>query len=412
MADPIVFLLKGYPRLSETFIAEEIAALERAGMAIRIVSLRHPTDGKIHPVHRTIVAPLTYLPEYLHQEPLRVLRAVWRMRGAPRLPALLRRFLGDLARDPSRNRLRRLGQAFVVAAEVPAGHLHAHFIHTPASVASYAAALTGAVWSCSAHAKDIWTSPDWDLRQKLAAAAFTVTCTAAGQTRLQALAPPSKPVHLVYHGLHLDRFPFRVAPASDRDGHASDAPVRLLSVGRAVEKKGFDTLLEALAILPAAMAWTWTHVGGGPLLPDLKAQAERLRIGSRVSWRGPQDQEAVLRAYDDADLFVLPCRVAADGDRDGLPNVLVEAQSQGIACVSTTVSGVTELIADRCTGRLVPPDDAPALAAALSDLIADPAERLRLARAGAGRVAAAFDARTATSRLLSLFGRVAEPHDG
>ncbi|MBE7220605.1 MAG: glycosyltransferase, partial [Caulobacteraceae bacterium] len=365
----MVFLLKGYPRLSETFIAEEIAALERAGLPIHIVSLRHPTDAKRHPVHAAIRAPVTYLPEYLHHEPLRVLRALWHLRRNAALPAVLKRFLRDLRHDLSRNRVRRLGQAFVLAAEVPARHLHAHFIHTPASVARYAAGLKGVAWSCSAHAKDIWTTPDRELRGKLAAACFTVTCTAAGQRRLEVLAAPGKPVRLVYHGLSLDRFVPLTLPRPDRDGRSADEPVRLLSVGRAVEKKGFDVLLAALARLGVGVAWEWTHIGGGPELATLRAQARMLGLEGRITWSGPQAQEAVLAAYRAADLFVLPCRIAADGDRDGLPNVLVEAQSQGLACVSTSVSGVVELIDEGRTGRLVGPDDPEALAAALASLI-------------------------------------------
>lgn len=403
MPFPIAFVLKGYPRLSETFIAEEIAALARAGLPIHIVSLRHPTDRKQHPVHRAIKAPVTYLPEYLHREPLRVLAAVWRLRASAGLPTLLRRFGRDLRRDMSRNRVRRLGQAFVLAAEVPARHLHAHFIHTPASVASYAAELTGLAWSCSAHAKDIWTSPDWELRDKLAAARFTVTCTAAGRERLQSLAPPAIPVQLVYHGLRLDRFVPLALPRADRDGQDPAAPVRLLSVGRAVPKKGFDVLLSALARLPAGLAWRWVHIGGGPELPILKAEADRLGLSGHIDWQGPQDQEAVLGAYRAADLFVLPCRIAADGDRDGLPNVLVEAQSQGLACVSTTVSGVVELIQPGRTGLLVSPDAPEALAEALASLITRPDERKRLGEAGRRRVAADFDAEAATARLLALF---------
>ncbi|MDX7950626.1 glycosyltransferase [Lichenihabitans sp. Uapishka_5] len=411
MTAPIVFVLKGYPRLSETFIAEEIANLEAAGMPIHIVSLRHPTDRKRHPVHAAIRAPVTYLPEYLHHEPLRVLRAAWRLRGARTLGAVLRGFGRDLARDPTRNRVRRLGQAMVLAAEVPARHLHAHFIHTPASVAAYAAALTGLRWSCSAHAKDIWTTAERELRHKLRAAIFTVTCTAAGQARLQALAPPGKPVRLSYHGLRLDRFRPLALPRPDRDGTDSEAPVRLLSVGRAVPKKGFDLLLEALARLPPERAWTWTHIGGGPELATLQRQAETLGLAARLRWQGPQAQEAVLDAYRDADLFVLPCRIAADGDRDGLPNVLVEAQSQGLACVSTTVSGVVELIEDDRNGLLVPPDAPESLAVALAALIADPQRRKRLGQAGQRRVAAEFDARSATARLMDLFAPVlGDPH--
>ncbi|MCW6510586.1 glycosyltransferase family 4 protein [Lichenifustis flavocetrariae] len=405
MIAPVVFLLKGYPRLSETFIAEEIAGLEAAGMPIRIVSMRQPTDKKIHPVHRRIKAPVSYLPEYLHREPLRVLRCVWSLRRAPGVALVFQAFVADLRRDFTRNRVRRFGQAFVLAAELPEGtaHVHAHFIHTPASVARYAAGLLRIAWSCSAHAKDIWTSPAWDLRQKLAEATFTVTCTAAGRSRLQSLTSEARQVSLVYHGLRLDRFVRLALPESRRDGRDPDMPVRLLSVGRAVEKKGFDLLLEALARIPADQAWSWIHIGGGALLPGLKMQAKRLGLEPRLTWCGSQDQDAVLDAYRAADLFVLPCRVASDGDRDGLPNVLVEAQSQGLACVSTRVAGVTELIDDGHNGILVPPDDPAALAAALTALIADPSARHRLGRAGALRVEASFDATRATAALMTLF---------
>ena len=401
---PVVFLLKGYPRLSETFIAEEILGLERRGLDIRIIAMRHPTDGRLHPVHKEIAAPVSYLPEYLHHAPLRVLRSWWAVRRAPGLATAWRQFRHDLRRDLSRNRIRRFGQAVVLAAELPPGtaQIHAHFIHTPASVAGYAATLTALPWSCSAHAKDIWTSPDWDLAQKLDAARWTVTCTAAGRDRLQALSPARKPVTLVYHGLDLGRFRPLQRLRPRRDGSDPADPVRLLVVGRAVEKKGLDLLVDALAELPGDSAWRLVHVGGGPDLAKLRAEAERRGIAARIAWRGPQDQTAVLEEYRQADLFVLPCRVAGNGDRDGLPNVLVEAQSQGLACLSTRVAGVPELIEDGINGRLVPSDDPAALAAALIDLIRDPDLRRAYGRAGQGRVARLFDS-TASLDILAAF---------
>lgn len=409
MKGPCVFVLKGYPRLSETFIAEEILGLERRGLDIRIVALRRPTDDRVHPVHGEIRAPVAYLPEYLHDAPLRVLGAWWRGRRRPGYAAARRRFLADLRRDPTRNRLRRFGQALVLADEMPTGtaHLHAHFIHTPASVTAYAALLAGLPWTCSAHAKDIWTSPDWDLAGKLAAARWTVTCTRAGRDRLDALGPPGRPVRLGYHGLALDRFRPLPLLRPRRDGADPSDPVRLLAVGRAVEKKGFDLLLDALARLPPDRHWRLTHLGGGPELAALKARADRHGIGGRVTWLGPRDQAAVLAQYRDADLFALPCRVAGDGDRDGLPNVLVEAQSQGLACLSTAVGGVPELIVDGLNGRLVPPDDAEALAGALLALIDDPDGRRALGRAGQARVARDFDSAVSLDALAGFFGEAA-----
>ena len=411
-ARKVAFVLKGYPRLSETFIAQEIRALERRGLEITIVSLRHPTDPEAHPVHQEIAAPLLYLPEYLYQEPRRVLRAWWRVRRRPGYRAARGAWLRDLWRDPTPNRVRRFGQALVLAAELDPGigRLHAHFIHTPASVTRYAGLLTGRPWTCSAHAKDIWTTPDWEKREKLAAADWTVTCTAYGAAHLSALAEGDGDagggeVALVYHGLDLTRFPPPPeAPDRARDGGDPAAPVVLLSVGRAVEKKGFDVLLRALAALPAERAWRLVHIGGGPLYQNLRQQARDLGLEGRIEWRGALAQAEVLAAYRAADLFVLASRVAGDGDRDGLPNVLVEAQSQELACVATEVAAIPELIEPEATGLLVPPEDPARLAAALDRLIRDPALRRRLGQAAARRVRQAFDLEACVGDLALRFG--------
>ena len=406
----IAVVLKGYPRLSETFIAQELRGLEARGLRLEIFSLRRPTDGAVHPVHREIAAPVGYLPEYLHEAPLAVLGAWLAARRRPGYRRARAAWLRDLWRDPSRNRVRRFGQACVLAGRLgpAAGRLYAHFLHTPASVARYAAMMTGRPWSCSAHAKDIWTTPDWDKRGKLAEAAGCVTCTAVGRDHLAALAHPPDKVALVYHGLDFARFP-PPAPELDRrpgtrDGSAADDPVVLLSVGRAVEKKGYDDLLAALALLPAGLAWRLVHVGGGALGATLRSQAERLGLAARIEWRGARPQEQVLAAYREADLFVLASRVARDGDRDGLPNVLMEAQSQELACLATRVSAIPELIADGATGVLVAPGEPAALAAALEALIRAPERRRRLGAAGAARVRASFDATRGLDDLARRLG--------
>lgn len=398
---PVAFVLKGYPRLSETFIAQEIRALERRGLDIRIVSLRHPTDPADHPVHREIEAPVDYLPEYLGDDWPRVLRAWRRARRLPGYPAARALWLRDLRRDPTRNRIRRFGQALVLAAELPPeiGRLHAHFLHTPASVARYAARMRGLPWSCSAHAKDIWTTPAWDKAEKLADLDWLVTCTAVGHEHLAALAPDPARVMLAYHGLDLDRFP----PPDDAVPRAG-GPVTILSVGRAVEKKGYEDLLDALAALPAEPAWRFVHIGGGERLDALKARAAGLGIDSRIEWLGAQPQEAVLAHCRTADLFVLASRIAADGDRDGLPNVLVEAQSQGLACIATRVSAIPELIRDGETGLLVPAGEPQALAEGLARLIARPDLRARLGAAGRDRVTTAFSLEACLDPIAARFG--------
>lgn len=401
----LVVVVKGYPRLSETFIAQELRGLELAGIELVIVSLRQPTDKKRHAVHDEIKAELLYLPEYLHQEPLRVLRGLWAARRHPGFGATLRGWLSDLRRDPSRNRLRRFGQAAVLVAEWPkdGAWLHAHFIHTPASVADYAARIMQIGWTVSAHAKDIWTSQDWELSAKLDRAKWAVTCTEMGHKHLQSLTQDPGSVHLSYHGLNLDRFPRFDEARPPRDGKDPADPVQLVSVGRAVPKKGYDTLLRALALLPRDLHWRFTHLGGGSERQSLQNLATTLRIADRIQWQGAVDQSEVLAAYRGSDLFVLACRITPDGDRDGLPNVLVEAASQGLACISTTISGIPELFRSGENGWLVPPDDPAALARALQTAIASPDLRRQYGEAAALKVRATFDYHHSVSQLTALF---------
>lgn len=391
------FILKGYPRLSETFIAQEIRALEKRGLPITIYSLRHPTDRDIHPVHREIEAPVVYLPEYLKDEPARVAGAMAQCRSMPGYADVLELWERDFARDPTTNRVRRLGQAFVLAAELdPAiDWLHSHFLHTPASVTRYAALLRGLPWSVSAHAKDIWTSPDWEKREKLADCAWAVTCTEANAEHLSSLAPEGR-VERVYHGLDLSRFPAPTAPVG-----GNDVPV-ILSVGRAVDKKGYDDLLRALALVEAP--FRFVHIGGGVLTGDLKTLAKELGIADQVEWRGAQPQEAVLQALRAADIFALASRISDDGDRDGLPNVIVEAQSQGLPVVATAVSAIPELIRDGENGLLTPPRDPAAMATALNRLLGDPALARRMGERGQTLVRGEFDLDVCIDRLAVRFG--------
>ena len=381
-------------------------ALERRGLEILIVSLRHPTDHAIHPIHRLIRAALLYLPEYLYHEPGRVWRAWLRSRQQPGYRVARAAWLSDLLRNPTPNRIRRFGQALVLAAELPGDidHIHAHFLHTPASVARYAALLTGLDWTVSAHAKDIWTLPEWEKRIKLAEAGWIVTCTEIARRHLACLTSRPDVVWLCYHGLDLERFEPPLPHLNWRDGRDPQQPVLILSVGRAVAKKGYGDLLEALALLPADLQWRFVHIGGGLLGAALGLQAERLGLSHRLEWRGAMAQPEVLAAYRDADLFVLASKVAKDGDRDGLPNVLIEAQSQRLACISTGVSAIPELIEQGATGVLVPPGNPIALAEALERLIRDPVERARFGVAGERRVRRLFCMEAGIDLLATRFG--------
>ena len=403
----LAVVVKGWPRLSETFIAQELQGLERHGLSFDIWSLRHPTDKVEHSIHRRIAARRQYLPEYLRNEPLRVAIAVLSQAWRPRFWRAVGVWLHDLARARDLNRIRRFGQAAVLARELPGSTLgiYAHFLHTPTSVARYASIMRGLPFAVSAHAKDIWTTADWEKREKLESATFTTTCTASGADHLKALAPSAE-VALVYHGLDTDTLPAartgtlegcsddaaaRQGPATARPATPS-APFRLVSVGRLVEKKGFDTLLDALARLAGEIDWRWTHVGGGAHGPQLRERADALGLSERIDWRGALDREGVFDALAGSDLFVLPSRIAADGDRDGLPNVLMEAAHVGVPVLSTAVSAIPEFVTDGESGVLVPPDDPVALADAIARLAADPEGRAGMAGRLRARLHADFDA--------------------
>jgi glycosyltransferase involved in cell wall biosynthesis len=406
-ARAIGVVLKGYPRLSETFITQELIELERRGFRLALFSLRHPTDRHTHPLHDQVRAQVTYLPEYLHEGLKRVLRGWRRARRLPGYAKARAAWLLDLRRDFTRNRIRRFGQAMVLAAELrdDVVHLHAHFMHTPASVARYAAMMRDIGWSCSAHAKDIWTIPEWEKREKLAHCTFTATCTSINANHLRTLADAAARVDLVYHGIDTARFPPPIASDSARNGSRADAPVELLSVGRAVDKKGLDDLLHALALLPRTLHWRFVHIGDGPLLAALANLAQTLGIHERIEWRGAQAHADVLAAYRTADIFVLPCRISADGDRDGLPNVLLEAQSQRLVCVSTSVSGIPELIIDGVTGVLVNPRDRDALSNAIAQLIVDPQRRRTIGDAGFMRTTTSFSLKAGADALAARFAQ-------
>ncbi|WP_296992093.1 glycosyltransferase family 4 protein [Thalassospira sp. UBA1131] len=403
--DNLAIVVKGYPRLSETFISQEILGIQQAGIPYRIVSLRHPTDKKRHPINDRITGAVDYLPEYVYQEPMRVLRGWLKARKMPGYRRALNIWWQDYRRDRTANRARRFAQAMVMAAELPddVTRIYAHFLHTPASVARYCAIMRGLPWSCSAHAKDIYTSRDWDMREKLRDMDWLVTCTSANVDYLRKLAEDPDKVNLLYHGLDFSRFPEDLPERPLRDGTDADNPVRVLSVGRLVGKKGYDDLLRALAKLSADLHWRFVHIGGGDG-EKYQQLATELGIADRCDWRGARDQKEVIAACQSSDLFVLASRIEKDGDRDGLPNVLMEAQLCGLAAVSTAISAIPELVEDGVNGKLVPERNPDALASALKALITDPRLRETMGRKGNEIVRRDFSFYRGMKELAERFG--------
>jgi glycosyltransferase involved in cell wall biosynthesis len=247
--------------------------------------------------------------------------------------------------------------------------------------------MAGLKYSISAHAKDIYLSSATSLRRKLASAAFTVTCTEHNRAYLAAVAPDAHVLRM-YHGVDTDCL---------RPVHAARAPASpplVLSVGRLRAKKGFSTLIEACALLRAAGAdFRVQIVGYGPERAALEAAISERRLEDTIELTGKLDHDEVIRRYAAADLFVLPCMVLADGDRDGIPNVLLEAMAMELPVISTAVSGIPELIADGQNGVLVAPERPALLATAMQRLLGDAGLRARLGAAARTTVQAKFSDR-------------------
>lgn len=398
-------ILKGYPRISETFIANEIRLLEERGLRIRIFSMRPGREGFYHPIVQRIRARVDYLPETFLPNARRLL---WRnLRLLLRRPA---RYLGGLllllrrlrrTRNPAT--LRHFLQAgWLVEKLLPGSgvaHLHAHFAHSPTSVALFASRLSGIPYSFTAHAKDIYTSRPELLRDKIAGARFVATCTEYNRRYLAGLAAESAArIHRIYHGIDTALF-----AADDGARLSPSPPYRILTVARLMPKKGIPTILEALAQLAGrGTAFTYTLIGDGPERGRLAAAAARLGLtGERCRFLGTQPHPVVLAHYRQADLFVLGSEVAADGDRDGIPNVILESMAMGVPVAATAVSAIPEAVESGRTGLLVAPGRPSELAAAMAALLTDPALRAAVIPAARQRVRERFDNRRLIGELAA-----------
>ena len=403
MKPRLAYVVKMFPRLSETFILNELLELERCGASITVYSLKRAAPGPRHPDVARLAARVVYLPE----RPVE-----WLLRGGVAALALLARHprrVGVLLRYVVTRRTHQAWKRFFQAAVLvrdlapdPPRHLHAHFASAPSRVAMFAAHLAGLPFSFTAHAKDIFHSDtDLDLlRAKMRAARFVVTVSDFNRAHLEeVLGGDRTRVRRLYNGVDLERF----SPGARVTSAPHEGPV-VLAIGRLVEKKGFADLLAAwpgvTARVPTARL---VFVGDGPERDDLVARTQTLGIADTVRWAGALPQDAVRELLATATVFTLPCRIARDGNRDGLPTVLLEALASGVPCVTTTVTGNPEIIRDGVEGRLVAPGDPDALAAALVDLLLDPAIRTRMAAAARASAVERFDLRRNVATLSSWF---------
>lgn len=345
----IVVIMSGFPRRSETFALNELVALEEAGV-LEAVFATKSGDGSRHPT----------LARIAHR--VRVLTP-----GSP----------VDQAR-----------QVATVLADTPISGVHAYFAHVPAEVASHAALLLGCPWGFSTHAVDARKVPAGELADRARAAACIVACNHDVASEFADLGAR---VELIPHGVDLSRF----QPA---DPATSNGCLAVLAVGRLVEKKGFPVLIEAVALARSPLAVR--IVGDGPMHDELAARIAARGVGDRVTMVGPLTHDELPAEYAAAQVVAVPSIVNSAGDRDGLPNVVLEAMATGRPVVASDVGAVSAAVQDDATGILVPPGDAVALAVALDRLAADAGLREHLGRGGRRRVEDTYELGVCTSRLI------------
>jgi colanic acid/amylovoran biosynthesis glycosyltransferase len=388
----VAYVLKQYPRLSETFILNEILGLEEVGVDVTIFSLRHSTEGRFHPGVAAVRGNVHYLPRADKQSFLDALRCVPDVE-----PEALRAAIAFSDRLPADRRAEMLLQSVHLAAAVRRGdieHLHAHFLTIAAQAAHLAHLLTGVSYTVTAHAKDIYRhSVDWDLAAQVAGTATAVVTVCDANLRYLAhrLDGSGPRIVRIYNGLGPQERP---APLDERQ-HGL-----VLGVGRLVEKKGFDVFLDAVADLARQRSdVSCVIVGDGEDRDRLQLHADRLGLGTRVHFTGALPQDQVARWLRRAHVLAAPCLVGEDGNQDALPTVLLEALGAGLPMVSTPVAGIPEIVDHGIHGLLVGCGDPRAVAAAIAEIIDDDSRWTAMSSAGPQRLAERFD-RTETIREL------------
>jgi glycosyltransferase involved in cell wall biosynthesis len=397
----VAYIMGTYPTLTTTFIDREIEAIRQRGINLCLVSIRRPTASEKAPE----ATGRTKKPVYLLTDAWGQVVAA-HLRWAVRQPGLfcaLPIYLLTRPHPSLRARLMTLlhfGEG-VLAADCLRGrgvaHIHAHFADRAAVVALVAARLLGISYSLFAHARDIYVTPVL-LPEKMQHASTVATCTEYNRAHLAALAEGhhSRPIELIHHGLDLRRFhPPRQRPTDRR---------RLLSVGRLCEKKGYAHLIQACGRLrDKGYDFVCDIIGDGPQRDELESLVGELQLADTVRLHGALPHRQVWPYYEKATAFALACVVASNADRDGIPNVFLEAMAMRVPVVGTRVSGIPELIRDDVNGLLVTAGDVDALADAIARLWDDPSLAARLADEGRATVERDFDIEKNVGRLADLF---------
>lgn len=389
------YVLKMYPRFSETFIVSEILAREAAGDRIEIFSLRPPNDPRFHHELARVQAPVTYI-----ERPTKTIDLWESLRAAEAagLSGALGRSLAELAAATADDAAQAINLATALQGR-NIRHMHVHFASVATTVARLASALTGIPYSFTAHAVDIFRQPvvEADLRTKLEQAHHAITISSYNLNYLRRRFPAATSrLHLVRNGLELARFPYR-------DPKPLAGTVRVSAVGRLVEKKGFQHLLPAAAELRDQGFNLDVRIAGTGMLGDeFEAEIARLGLRGQVRLIGPQTQDQIHELLSSSDIFVAPCVVGADGNADGMPTVLLEAMATGVPCISTAVTGIPEVVRNGTTGLLIRPGSPHALARAIQQLGSPRTDRTALARNARALIEDEFDVHRQAALLRSL----------
>ncbi|MFT5727310.1 MAG: glycosyltransferase involved in cell wall biosynthesis [Desulforhopalus sp.] len=401
----LAYILKGYPRISETFISNEILLLEKLGFKMHLFPMRLPRESFAHASVKEIKAEVSYLPTELFENlpkllipntllavkhPLRYLQTVrLAVQGRPK---------NKLAT------LKHLLQAgymshYHLTGDSKIFHLHGHFAHSPTSVTRFAASFSGLPYSFTAHAKDIYTSKKEKLRQRIEEAEFVVTCTKHNQEYLEELrGNGTTPIHCIYHGIDLSLFQNNIDQEKTENCH------RIFTVARLTTKKGLPTVYRALSLLKErGISFTHTLIGDGDDRDAITELIKALDLENECEWLGTQTHEEVLKQFKKSDLFVLGCEIAPNGDRDGIPNVLVESLAMGVPALSPHISAIPEILINEKTGLTVNPTDPEAMALAMERLLTDEKLREYLIKSGKELVKSKFDNKLLTRELAEIF---------
>ena len=407
-APTLCMVLKGYPRISETFISNEILLLESLGFKIHIISMRHPREPFTHASVKNIKAGVDYLPSTIWGNlfPLFIHNFLLAVKNPILYFKAVKKAIVRWMRTRKSATLKHLLQAGYLVHKILPGknivHFQAHFAHSPTSVAFFSSLLSNIPFSFFAHAKDIYTSDKRQLKEKIDMARFVVTCTKYNQAYLSELAGKIQtPVFCVYHGINLDYF-----SSKERETKCTP-PYKIITVARMTQKKGLEDVYQALAVLrDKGFEFKHSLIGQGDDQPKIVALIKKLKLENLTELCGTLTHEQVIGHYASSDLFVLGCKIADNGDRDGIPNVMAESMAMNLPVVATNVSGIPEFLEDRVTGLMVSQNDPLALANAMETLLTDNVLRQQVAREAKKRITKEFNNKTLIMDLAGIYSKM------